>query len=240
MGLRRFRDTTFIIVFIAGCTLSCVKEQPPDIQRDNSKYGIDGISMATPDGGELPRAEEGPVRSALGVPEYNLDAFHLSIAGLVDSSFSLSWEAINSFPASSTDTMIMYCVEGWEVWGIWKGILIKDLLDLAQLQAEGEFVKFAGLDGYTTTLPTSYLKEYNALLAYQVNLAPLRKDDGFPLRLIAYGKYGYKWAKWVTRLEVVSKSQLGFWEKLGFSDQAEVPIERRRFYEGDSIRPLVF
>jgi DMSO/TMAO reductase YedYZ molybdopterin-dependent catalytic subunit len=143
-------------------------------------------------------------------------------------------------PAAYTDTMIMYCVEGWEVWGTWKGVLIKDLLDKASLQADGEYVLFECRDGYKTALPISYLETYNAMLAYQVNHALLQKHDGFPLRLIAFGKYGYKWAKWVTKLSVLNESQLGYWEKLGYSDQADVSLDRRRFYEGDTVKPLIY
>ena len=89
-------------------------------------------------------------------------------------------------------------------------------------------------------MPISYLEKYNAMLAYQVNNSPLQKQDGFPLRLIAFGKYGYKWAKWICQLTVIEESQLGYWEKLGFSDQGDVSMDRRRFYEGDSIRPLKY
>jgi DMSO/TMAO reductase YedYZ molybdopterin-dependent catalytic subunit len=78
------------------------------------------------------------------------------------------------------------------------------------------------------------------MLAYQVNNAPLQMRDGFPLRLIAFGKYGYKWAKWVTKLSVMSESQLGYWEKLGYSDQANVSLDRRRFYEGDTVQALFY
>lgn len=94
--------------------------------------------------------------------------------------------------------------------------------------------------GYKTALPISYLEKYNSMLAYQVNYGPLQDHDGFPLRLIAFGKYGYKWAKWVSKLRIINESQLGYWEKLGFSDQANVSLDRRRYYEGDSIKPLEY
>lgn len=200
----------------------------------------DGISMATPKGGKLKSAEEAPVRSALGEPKINLDTFQLIVSGLVESSYSLSWEDIRDLPAVSTDTMIMYCVEGWEVWGNWKGVLVSDLLNKAHVQTEGKYVLFECMEGYKTALPISYLEKYNAMLAYEVNNAPLQNHDGFPLRLIAFGKYGYKWAKWVTRLNVMDESQIGYWEQRGYSDQADVPLDRRKYYEGDNINPLEY
>jgi DMSO/TMAO reductase YedYZ molybdopterin-dependent catalytic subunit len=217
---------------------ACADEQDPGSSEDDTKVETDGITMATPNGGELKPAGEGPVRSALGEPEIDTAAFQLTITGLVDSSYTLSWEEIKELPAAFTDTMVMYCVEGWEVWGNWKGVLVKDLLNKVQVQADGKYILFESLDGYKTALPISYLEGYHSMLAYQVNNAPLQKHDGFPLRLIAFGQYGYKWAKWVTRLTVMNESELGFWEQRGFSDQADVPVDRRRYYEGNTAKPL--
>jgi DMSO/TMAO reductase YedYZ molybdopterin-dependent catalytic subunit len=238
--MNRFRIIPVIIILVTYFFPGCVDEQYPVIDDDNSNNEVDGYTMATPNGGKLKSAEEGPARSALGEPSIDLSTFELTISGLVDSSYTLSWEDIQELPPAYTDTMIMYCVEGWEVWGVWKGVLIKDLLDKAHVQADGKFVLFQSRDGYSTALPTSYLVKYNAMLAYQVNNAPLQKHDGFPLRLIAFGKYGYKWAKWVYKLNIMNRSQLGYWEELGFSDRADVSLERRRFYEGDSAKPLSY
>ena len=61
----------------------------------------------------------------------------------------------------------------------------------------------------------AYLRKYNAILAHEVNGQPLKNHDGYPLRLIAFGLFGYKWAKYVARLELISGPRLGFWEKYG-------------------------
>jgi DMSO/TMAO reductase YedYZ molybdopterin-dependent catalytic subunit len=134
----------------------------------------------------------------------------------------------------------MYCVEGWEVWGNWKGILVKHFLDKAHVQQQGKFVPFSCSECYTTALPISYLEKYHAMLVYQVNGKPLQEHDGFPLRLIAFGKYGYKWAKWINKLEVMNQSQIGYWEGFGYPDRAGVPLERRKYYEGSIAKPLEY
>ncbi len=199
---------------------------------------IDVTSMATPNGGRLKPAEEGPVRSALGQPDIELDSFRLSVSGLVDSAFSLSWGEIQDWPSVYSDTILMYCVDGWEVWGNWRGILVNDLLREARLEENGAHVMFHSVDGYSTSLPVSYIEKYNTLLAYEVNGSHLADYDGFPLRLIAFGKYGYKWAKWVNWLEVVAEPLPGFWESAGYDNRADVPLERRRYYEGPDAEPL--
>ncbi|MBN1780095.1 molybdopterin-dependent oxidoreductase [bacterium] len=231
----------FMIILMSGFLAGCEKQDGKIIRYDDRNEGnTDVTTMATPNGGKLNPAEEGAERSALGVPAINLDSFRLEITGLVDSSFSLTWEQIQALPAAFSDTMLMYCVEGWEVWGNWKGIPVRDLLDMAHIRPEGEYVHFGCADGYATSLPVAYLNKYNILLAYEVNGSPLQEHDGFPLRVIAFGKYGYKWAKWVDKMEVIDASQLGFWEMRGYSDRADVPISRRRFYEGPDAEPLEY
>jgi len=225
--------TLLLLVLLALSQLSCGSSRAKEGERDVT-------SMATPRGGKLKPAEDGPVRSALGQPEIELDSFELWISGLVDSSFSLTWEEMLEWPSSFSDTMIMYCVEGWEVWGSWKGILVRELLEKAHLKEGAAHVMFQSVDGYSTALPISYITKYDVLLAYEVNGNRLEDHDGFPLRLIAFGKYGYKWAKWVSRLEIMAESRLGHWETRGYDDRADVPLSRRRYYEGEEIQPLEY
>ena len=215
--------------------ISCKEEK--GINESGNKI-FDVTTMSTPNGGRLKPAEKGPIRSALGVPEIDLSQFQLTITGLVDSSFSLNWEALQQWPAVYSDTILMYCVEGWEVWGNWRGILVKELLQPARPQDSAKYVLFHCVDGYTTALEVPYLEKYNSILAYEVNGKPLQKHDGFPLRLTAFGKLGYKWAKWVTKLEVISQPQKGYWEQRNYPDLANVSLSRRKYYEGEQAKPL--
>lgn len=230
-------QTLTLILLASTFFVSCDDEKDIDKGTPNK---IDGYTRATPNGGELKAAGEGPGNSALGIPSIDLSNYSLEVTGLVESPFSLTWEEINTLPVTYTDTMLMYCVEGWEVWGIWKGIRVNDLLEMSQIIYEADYVFFSSIDGYSTTLPISYLEKYKAILAYEVNGKPLSTGNGYPLRLIAFGKFGYKWIKWVNKMEVKEESALGFWEKRGYSDQADVPLKRRVFYEGESAEALVY
>lgn len=223
-----------LIVLVA--LLSCQDENTPT----GAPPDTDSYTFATPNGGELPPAERGPIRDVFEPPPINLERFQLVVDGLVENPLSLSWEQIKAQNAVTTDTSFMYCVEGWEVWGVWKGVSVAELLKQAKLQESATHVMFHGADGYTTAMPVDYLLNYNTLLAYDVNGAPLKTHDGFPLRLTAFGLFGYKWAKYVSRLEVIDEAQLGFWEEYGYDNRAIVPLERRQFYEGPHPRVIDF
>ncbi len=226
------------IISFPGCHPDKKIDTHTPVNNKNGKTSL--INMLTPGGERLLPAEQGPVRTALEEPAIDLNTYKLEITGLVDLSYSLTWEEIQQLPVANSDTILMYCVEGWEVWGDWEGILINDLLDKAHVQPEGKYILFSSVEGYKTSFPISYLKKYKAILAYNVNGSPLKESDGFPLRLIAFGKYGYKWEKWVNKLEVVNQSQIGYWEGYGYPDRADVPIIRRSYYEGVKAEPLVY
>jgi DMSO/TMAO reductase YedYZ molybdopterin-dependent catalytic subunit len=61
------------------------------------------------------------------------------------------------------------------------------------------------------------------LLAYRVNNADLIARNGYPFQLAAEDKLGYKWCKWVVRIELsTDPNYQGFWERQGFGNDAEV------------------
>jgi len=78
------------------------------------------------------------------------------------------------------------------------------------------------------------------MLAYAVNGEPLGINDGYPLRLTAFGLFGYKWANYINRIELINGPSLGFWERYGYDDKAVVPLERRTFYEGEDAQPIEY
>ncbi|MCW4032372.1 MAG: molybdopterin-dependent oxidoreductase, partial [Candidatus Bathyarchaeota archaeon] len=55
----------------------------------------------------------------------------------------------------------------------------------------------------------------------------LEESLGGPMRLIIPDKYGYKSAMWVERIKFTAIKEFGYWEKLGYSDSADVWKEER-------------
>jgi DMSO/TMAO reductase YedYZ molybdopterin-dependent catalytic subunit len=106
---------------------------------------------------------------------------------------------------------------------LWEGVLIYDILKNANLKADANTVIFHCADGYTTSLPIDYIRDEKILLAYKVNGIILPKEYGFPFRVVAEAKYGYKWAKWVVGIEVTNDPNYkGYWESRGFSNEADI------------------
>jgi len=155
----------------------------------------------------------------------NIDpaTYHLTIAGLVNATLDYTYdEAINNHQTYQK-VVTIYCVEGWHAKILWGGILVKDLLQDAGVQSNATVAIFHASDGYTTALPLDYLLSKNILLAYRMNGVTLTPNIGFPFMLVSESKYGYKWIKWVTEIEVSNKTNyLGYWESHGFSNDATV------------------
>ena len=77
--------------------------------------------------------------------------------------------------------------------------------------------------GYSTSLPYEEFKRLDLMLASRINGRVLDEIRGFPFQLVAESKLGYKWIKWVTRLELSDTPYVGFWERRGYPDDADVP-----------------
>jgi DMSO/TMAO reductase YedYZ molybdopterin-dependent catalytic subunit len=117
----------------------------------------------------------------------------------------------------------LYCVEGWNAKILWEGVLLGNLFNETGIDPRANTVIFHAQDGYTTSLPLDYVINNNILLAYKMNGVVIPPQKGFPFQVVAESKYGYKWAKWITRIELSDNSNYsGFWESNGYSNSADV------------------
>ena len=149
--------------------------------------------------------------------------YHLLVTGLVKHPLNLTYnEVITTFPLYRKIVTI-YCVEGWDVTILWDGILMKDILNRAQLQTGANTVIFSADDGYTTSFPLTYFMENPIIMAYKMNNMTLPIERGFPFQLVAEDKWGYKWVKWITGIEVSNDpSYRGYWESRGYAQEGNL------------------
>ncbi len=132
-------------------------------------------------------------------------------------------DVINGFQKYQKVTTLR-CVEGWSVKILWEGFLLEDLLNETGIDPEATLVIFYAYDGYSTSLKLDYILENDILLAYKMNGLTLPPERGFPFQLVAESKYGYKWIKWITEIELSNNEDYrGFWERRGFSNDADIP-----------------
>jgi len=156
------------------------------------------------------------------IPKIDLKTWTLTIEGEVEKTLKLTWDEIVKLP-STESVSDFHCVEGWSVLDCkWQGIGFRAILDLVKPKQSAKSVTFECADGYTTSLTLKELSNDNVLLAYKLNSEQLEEGYGFPLRLVVPDKYAYKSALWLTHIRFTAKKELGYWEKRGYSDTADV------------------
>jgi len=155
-------------------------------------------------------------------PKIDLKTYILEISGEIEKPAELTWDEVLKLPKVQS-VSDFHCVEGWSVPNCkWEGIRFSKIIELVTPKETARFVTFECADGYTTSLSMTELSGEDVLLAYGLDDRPLEEGTGFPLRLVVPDKYGYKSALWVTRIRFTAKKELGYWEKLGYSDTADV------------------
>jgi DMSO/TMAO reductase YedYZ molybdopterin-dependent catalytic subunit len=160
--------------------------------------------------------------SIKGPQTVSLDSYRLTVDGLVDAPLTLSYDQVLA-REQYNKVVTLHCVEGWDATILWEGVLIDDLLREAQVREEAIVAIFHAADGYTSSLPVEYLRDKKILLAYKMNGVVLPPERGFPFQVVAEAKWGYKWVKWVTGIELSNDPDYrGYWEAVGYSNGGDL------------------
>ncbi len=156
-------------------------------------------------------------------PQYiDKNTYRLTITGLVDATSSYSYDDILKLP-SYQKVVTLNCVEGWSVKILWEGVLVKDLLKNLAIKPEAKTVIFYAVDGYSTSFPLDYILNNSIIMADKMNGLLLPPERGFPFQLVAEQKWGYKWIKWITKIELSSDTNYkGFWESRGYNNNGDL------------------
>ncbi len=94
------------------------------------------------------------------------------------------------------------CTGGFASTHIWQGMRVGTLLDRAEVRDDARWVRFRSVTGYRWSLPLA--EAYDALLATHIEDEPLSHDHGAPLRLVAPGRRGFQWVKWIVAVDVLT------------------------------------
>lgn len=156
-------------------------------------------------------------------PRFNPLTWRLTIEGLVDRPQTLDITQLRAL-APVQQTSDFHCVTGWTVGGVrWGGVRFADLLSLARPRAGARALTFVSAeDPYVDTLTLEQLRAPDAMLAYDMDGAPLTRDHGAPVRVVMPRMYGYKGVKWLHRIVVTDQVDDGYWEQRGYDRDAWV------------------
>jgi DMSO/TMAO reductase YedYZ molybdopterin-dependent catalytic subunit len=154
--------------------------------------------------------------------------YALRVDGLVTHPASYSLAALSSNFAKQTQITRHDCVEGWSVIGKWGGVRLWDVLADVGVDPSARYVVFHCMDSdmmdtpYYESLSLKQAAHPQALLAYELNDRPVPVKNGAPLRLKVPTQLGYKSAKYVQRIQLVSSFESlgsgngGYWEDQGY------------------------
>ena len=159
------------------------------------------------------------------VPQVDSKSWNLTIKGLVEKPLTINYDQIKSMP-SVEEYVTLECISN-KIGGdlistaLWKGVRLSQLLQKAAIKPNVKYVVFRCADGYDVGIPIEKSQMEGTILAYDMNYAPLTPKHGFPVRAIVPGLYGMMNPKWITEIELVDSVYEGYWQRLGWRNNAE-------------------
>ncbi len=205
------------------CTVLIVGACAPPPSAPGNDVHLPEVEVLEYEGEDLSPISYFRENSIMGPQYVDVGEYRLTIGGLVENDVTYRYDEVITTHPNYRKVVTLFCVEGWNVTILWEGMLLKDLLTDAGVLSDAHTVIFRAVDGYSTSLPLDHIIENDILLAHRVNEVTLPPERGFPFHLVAESKWGYKWIKWVTDIELSDDEYfLGYWEQRGFSNTADV------------------
>lgn len=173
----------------------------------------------------------------------------LSIMGFVERPINITYSEFNQLPMiteEATTTCVGYPpedlgVNAYDVYTYnWTGVQVSVLLEMVTTKPGAVDVVFHATDGYSSSLPLETALQSSTIIAVKANEAPLTRGTGYPFRLVVPCWWGYKWVKYVDRIEVVNYDHKGTWESRGYPDDAKIPDCIHEEITMEKKRPLFF
>ena len=130
-------------------------------------------------------------------PPVDTSLWRLTIRGAVDSEVVLGYEEL---AGREGVTATIDCTGGWYSTQEWSGVPVAELLNMARPTARASSLTVTSVTGYYRRFSIDEAR--GCVLATHVGGRPLSRGHGFPLRLVAPGKRGFEWVKWIESIEV--------------------------------------
>jgi DMSO/TMAO reductase YedYZ molybdopterin-dependent catalytic subunit len=160
-------------------------------------------------------------------PSVSTAQWKLDVRGLVNKPVSFDWTAFQNLPQTQVRSDI-HCVTTWSRYdNDWRGVSTRDFLEVVDPKEEAQAVLLTSYDGYTTNLLLSDFAVSDAIIVTHWEGKPLTEEHGGPVRLVVPHLYFWKSAKWLHRIEFLTRDQAGFWEKNGYHMRGDPWAEER-------------
>jgi DMSO/TMAO reductase YedYZ molybdopterin-dependent catalytic subunit len=157
------------------------------------------------------------------MPIFDEPTWKLEIGGLVRKPVTLDYAQLQALPRARQVTDF-HCVTGWSVPHVrWAGVRFRDLLALVEPLPQAKAIRFISAEEpYVDALTLDQALLPNVMLATEMDGKPLSRPHGAPARVVIPEMYGYKGVKWLARMELVDHEPSGYWEGLGYDQDAWV------------------
>ncbi len=185
--------------------------------------GLPGVEIGQYRGIDLSSISDFRENSIEGPQYVDVGSYELKVTGLVEKPLVYKYDDVLNAYEHYEKVVTLNCVEGWSVTILWEGVLVRDLIEQAGSLPNAKVVIFRADDGYTTSFPVDYIVDGDILMAYKMNDVAIPPERGFPFQLVAESKWGYKWIKWVTEIELSDDvNYRGYWESRGYSNEGDL------------------
>ena len=206
-------------------------------------HALDGT--ITPQGCAFERHHSGAIELAK-------QDYRLMINGLVDQPLVFTYEDLERFPR---ENHVYFCEcaantgmewAGAQLNGVqfthgmihnmeYTGIPLRTLLNEAGIKPEGKWVFVEGADASSNgrSIPMDKALD-DVLVAFKANGEALRKEHGYPVRLVVPGWEGNMWVKWLRRVEVTEAPVDSREETSKYTDTLEDGTSRRYTWAMDA------
>jgi DMSO/TMAO reductase YedYZ molybdopterin-dependent catalytic subunit len=208
-----------IVILLFGCSKQ-VSTKPP--------VELSDVEINEYEGEKLSSLDDFRENSIKGPQYIDIEKYELALTGLVENPQNYKYDQVLELP-KYTKMVTLNCVEGWSVNILWEGVLLKDIFEDVSVKPEANTVIFYAYDGYSTSLPLDFILNNNIIMAYKMNGVEIPPERGFPFELVAEQKWGYKWIKWITKIELSDNEDYrGYWEQRGYSNDGDLD---KNFFE---------
>jgi DMSO/TMAO reductase YedYZ molybdopterin-dependent catalytic subunit len=212
-----------VIVVAAGAIVLLGTPALPAAPQPGGSTALPSVEVRSYEGKDLSSINAFHENSIKGPQHISESDYRLTVTGLTNRTDIYTYnEVLERFP-HYTKLVTLFCVEGWDATILWEGVQVRDLIRNAGPDPRANTVIFTAHDGYTTSFPLNYLMNRDIIMAYKMNNVTLPAERGFPFELVAEDKWGYKWVKWIEKIELTDDpGYKGYWEQRGYSNTGDL------------------